>query len=537
LRNRFQLLFLFAVITLIFTASPACRRASDTFTIALDGNFDTLDFLGAGSVPANAERIRTLMYNALVKKNENFEYVGDAAGDIQSSFDNLMLTFTLRDNIKFHDGKPLTSADAKYTLDSLLKLGSPKAASFFETINGQRSPMITEITAPDAKTLTIRIARPALKNNLLANLVAIPILPENSQIGTGSNNNAPGSTPNPGVYTPPPGTGAYKFVRYDSANNFVELAANDEYWEGAPNIKQLRVRVIADANSLQAELRSGRVQLAPMTVNLSPDTLKSFSNDSNFNVQQFPGANIQYLSFNTQDKPFDNPKVRQAVAYAINREEIINNLLFGQAKLAYSILPETSWAYAPGVKYDFNPEKAKQLLDEAGFKAGANGIRFSQPVKFKIIAGNAATSQYAQVIQNQLKTIGIPVEIETAESGVFFDQLKRGLYQMTTARYVGGNHDPIYFRDLFASSQIGNSNRTRYSNPEFDDLISKAVNETDREKAKLLYAQAQEIVSRDVPLLPLWYPANVIVASKGVGNFKIEPSGDWTFVRNLTFDK
>ena len=108
---------------------------------------------------------------------------------------------------------------------------------------------------------------------------------------------------------------------------------------------------------------------------------------------------------------------------------------------------------------------------------------------------------------------------------------------MTTARYVGGNHDPIYFRDLFASSQIGNSNRTRYSNPEFDDLISKAVNETDREKAKLLYAQAQEIVSRDVPLLPLWYPANMIVASKGVGNFKIEPSGDWTFVRNLTFDK
>lgn len=534
--QRHQTLFLFVLITLVLGISTACRRSSDTFTIALDGNFDTLDFLGAGSVPANAERIRTLMYNTLTRKNENFEYVGDAASEITPSFDGLTLTFVLRDNIKFHDGKSLTSADAKYTLDSLLKLSSPKAAAFFETINGQRTPMITEITAPDPKTLTIRISRPALRNNLLANLVAIPILPENSQIG-GSNNIAPGATPNPAVYTPPPGTGPYKYVRYDSANNFVELAANDEYWEGAPNIKQLRVRVIADANSLQAELRSGRVQLAPMTINLSPDTLKSFSNDANFTLQQFPGANIQYLSFNTQEKPFDNVKVRQAIAHAINRDELINNLLFGQAKTAYSILPETSWAYNPGTKYDFNTERAKQLLDEAGFKPGANGMRFEKPIQFKIISGNQATNQYAQVIQNQLIAVGIPVGIENAESGVFFDQLKKGQYQMTTARYVGGNHDPIYFRDLFASSQIGNSNRTRYSNPEFDALVSQAVNETDREKAKQLYAQVQEIISRDVPLVPLWYPANMVVASKNVGNIKVEGGGDWTFVRNLTYNK
>lgn len=534
--NRYYSVFLLFLLALSLGFSTACRRGSDTFTIALDGNFDTLDFLGAPSVPANAERIRTLIYNTLTRKNENFEYVGDAASEISPSFDGLTLTFKLRDNIQFHDGKPLTSSDAKYTLDSLLKLSSPKAAAFYETINGQRAAMITEVTAPDPKTLTIRLARPALRNNLLANLVAIPILPENSQIGTG-NSNQPGSTPNPGVYTPPPGTGPYKYVRYDAANNFVELAANENYWEGAPNIKSLRVRVITDANSLQAELRSGRVQIAPMTINLSPDTLKNFSGDSNFQVKQFPGANIQYLSFNTQEKPFDNVKVRQAIAHAINREELINSLLFGQAKVAYSILPESSWAYNAGTKYDFNPDKAKQLLDEAGFKPDAAGNRFPQTVKFKIIAGNAATNQYAQVIQNQLKNVGISVELDPAESGVFFDQLKKGQYQMTTARYVGGNHDPIYFRDLFASSQIGNSNRTRYSNPQFDQLISQAVNETDREKARQLYAQVQEIISRDAPLVPLWYPANMVVAAQNVGNINVEPTGDWSFVRNLTYSK
>jgi peptide/nickel transport system substrate-binding protein len=109
---------------------------------------------------------------------------------------------------------------------------------------------------------------------------------------------------------------------------------------------------------------------------------------------------------------------------------------------------------------------------------------------------------------------------------------------MTTARYIGGNHDPVYYRDLFATSQIGNFNRTHYSNPEYDEVITKAVNKTDCEKAKQLHAQAQQIISRDVPLIPLWYPANMIVASKAVGNIKTRTgSGDWFFVRNLTYNK
>lgn len=534
--RRHQIVFLFFAILTFICAFSACRRTSDAFTIALDSNFDTLDFLGASSVPANAERVRTLMYNTLTKKNENFEYIGDLAKEINTSFDGLTLTFVLQDNVKFHDGKPLTSEDAKYTLESLMKINSPKASSFFETINDQKMPMITEINAPDPKTLTLKLARPALKNSILANLVAIPILPAGSQIGSG-NNTAPGSTPNPGVYTPPPGTGPYKFVRYDSANNFVELNANEDYWEGVPSIKNLRVRVLSEASSLQSEIVAGRVQLAPMTINLSPDTLKNLSSNQNLKVEQFDGANIQYLSFNTQEKPFNNVKLRQAIAYAINREDLIKNLLFGQAKIAHSILPESSWAYAPGTKYNYDPAKARQLLDEAGFKPDGKGSRFPQPLKLKITAGNAATSQYSQVIQNQLKDVGIPVEIVTVESNVFRTELIQGQYQMTTARYVGGNHDPIYLRDLFDSRQIGNFNRTRYNNPEYDQIIAQAVNELDREKAKQLYAKAQEIISRDVPLIPLWYPANMVVANKNVGNINVPPTGDWYFVRNLTYTK
>jgi peptide/nickel transport system substrate-binding protein len=528
LRHRYETLFLFAVITLVFGISSACRsRSSEIFTIALDSKFSTLDPVGATAVDANAERLRNLMFNVLVKKNEKFEYVGDLAKEIQTSPDGSTLTFILQDNVKFHDGKPLTSADAKYTFDSLLKSSGAKASAFFETVNGQKTPMITEITAPDAKTLNIKLARPALRNNLLSNLVAIAIIPE----GTFDKQK-----------DAPLGSGPYKFERFDTGQNVVELTAFDEYWEGAPNIKQIRVKTVGDANALQAELKSGRVHLAPMTINLSPDTIKSLATDSSLQVQQFAGANIQYVGFNTEAKPLDNPKVRQAIAYAMNREQLINDLLFGQAKLAHSILPEESWAFHAGTRYEYNPTRAKQLLDEAGFPAGANGMRFPQPLRFKISAGNAAVSQYSQVIQNQLKEIGIPVEIETAELNTMLQQLQLGQFQMTTARWVGGNQDPIFLKDLFASSEIpsdkrASRNRSRYSNPEFDRLIDQAVNEIDREKARQLYVQAQEILSRDVPLLPLWYPANMVVAAKGVGNIKVEGSGDWTFVRNLTFDK
>jgi peptide/nickel transport system substrate-binding protein len=530
LRHRHQTLFLFAFVALVLAISTACRARSsgDFFTIALDSKFSTLDPVGATAVDANAERLRNLMFNTLVKKNEKFEYVGDLAQEIQTSPDGSILTFVFRDNVKFHDGKPVTPADAKYTFDSLLKSSGAKASAFFETVNGEKKPMISEITAsPDGKTLTMKLARPALRNNLLSNLVAIAIIPE----GTFDKQK-----------DAPLGSGPYKFVRFDTGQNVVELNAFEEYWEGAPNIKQIRVKTVSDANALQAELKSGRVQLAPMTINLSPDTIKSLGTDATLQIQQFPGANIQYLGFNTESKPLDNPKVRQAIAYAINREQLINELLFGQAKLAHSILPEESWAFSAGEKYEYNPARAKQLLDEAGFRAGDNGMRFQQPVRFKISAGNAAVSQYSQVIQNQLKEIGIPVEIETAELNTMLQQLQLGQFQMTTARWVGGNQDPIFLRDLFASSEIpsdkrASRNRSRYSNQEFDRIVDQAVNEIDREKAKQLYVQAQEIISRDVPLLPLWYPANLVVAAKGVGNIKVEGSGDWTFVRNLTYNK
>jgi peptide/nickel transport system substrate-binding protein len=518
----YQNIFTFLILALLIASTFGCRaRAGGAVTLALDAKFSTLDPIGGATVDANAERLRNLMFNSLIKKNDKFEYVGELAKEIKDVENGI--SFTLQDGVKFHDGRALTSKDAKYTLDELLKSQGAKAAAFFVTEDKEKKPRITAVEAPDEKTLILKFntelktLRPAaIKNDTLSNLVAIPIIPE-------------------GTFAiqkdAPIGSGPFKFVKFDSASNVVDLAAFDGYWEGAPTIKDLRVKTVADANALQAELQSGQVDVAAGTINLSPDTIKSLGANPTLKVEQFPGANIQYLGFNTQSKPFDNAKVRQAIAYAIDREKIIRDLLAGQAAIAHSILPEQSWAYAASTKYTYDPAKARLLLQEAGYKG--------EPIKFKISSGNAAVSQYSQVIQNELKEVGISAEIETAEFNVLLSDLQKGQYQMTTARWVGGNQDPIFLRDLFASSEIpdekrASRNRSRFSNPDFDKAVTAAINEPDRAKAAELYKKAQQIVSDQAPMIPLWYPANMVITNKRIGNIQINGSGDWTFVRNLT---
>ncbi|HJZ79149.1 MAG TPA: ABC transporter substrate-binding protein, partial [Pyrinomonadaceae bacterium] len=295
-------------------------------------------------------------------------------------------------------------------------------------------------------------------------------------------------------------------------------------------------------NAMQAELRAGRVDIAPLPTSLSPDAIKSLSQDPNLNVQKFNGSNVNLLTFNTAEAPLDNVKVRQAIAYAIDRESMIRDLLQGQGKIANSILPEESWAYTSGHTYHFDPATSKRLLDEAGFRdpdGDGPQMRFPKPLLFRISGSSASARQYAGVIQNYLKDVGIPVSIETSELNVLFDSLRRGQFQMTYGQWVGGNQDPIFFRDLFASSEIPTEtraarNRSRYRNPELDKILDEAPNNYDHARAAPLYARAQEIVSADAPVFPLWYQANMVVARKNVGNIHVNASGDWGFVKDLT---
>lgn len=540
-----KLLPLFCAAFLIFSSS--CRRAQTEYvTLALPESFSTFDTLTSTANDSAAERVRNLVFSSLVRKNEKFEYIGELASEIKTSADGKTVSFILRDGVKFHNGKEFTSADVKYTFDKLFESKGFKAGAFFDTVPvGQTSanahsaptadakkpvpgespgkkvetkqvPHIVSLETPDPKTVVFTVERPALTNQLLSNLVAIPIIPE----GTIDQQK-----------TQPIGSGPFKFVSFDQSQNIVELASNADYFEGAPKVQKVRIKTVTDASALQAELQTGGVDIAPNPSNLPPDILRTLSGLGNLKVEQFDGSNIQYVGMNTQSPPLDNVKIRQAIGYAIDREKIIKELLSGQAKIAHSILPAASWAYSPGTQYSFDPVKAKQLLQEAGYK--------DEPIKFKYAAGNAAFGQYAQAIQNSLTEIGLNVQIETLDPGTLRDQLKNGQFQLNTGVWIGGNQDPIFLKDLFTTGRIPGPNvsccnRSRYTDPGVDKLIEQAINEIDRTKAKELYIQAWSQISDDLPLLPLWYPANMIVANKRIGNIKISPSGDWSFMKDIT---
>lgn len=555
-----KLLLIVIALSFFAMASNCRKRGGNDVTVALPEKFTTFDTLTTTSSDASAERVKSLIFNSLVRKDANFDYVGELASDIKTSDDGKVITFTLRDGVKFHDGKALTSADVKYTLDQLFASNGYKAGAFFDTVpldkpdtaktpspspgstgaansnsgtvnvNGssninakpvdaprtKRLAHITSMETPDAKTVVITIARPALKNTLLSNLVAVPIIPEGSLAQQKDN---------------PIGSGPFKFVSFDASQNTIELAANMDYWDGAPKIAKMRLKTVTDATSLQAELQSGGVDIAPNPSNLPPDMLKNLQSSGNLNVDKFDGSNIQYLVFNTQTPPLNSPKIRQAIGYAIDREKIVSDLLQGQAQVASAILPTQSWAYSPGTEYKYDPAKAKQLLSEAGYKG--------EPIVFKYGAGNAMVNQYAQVIQSALSDVGLNIQIETLEVNVIRTQLAQGGFQMYTGVWIGGNQDPIFMRDLFSSTKIPGGtvsccNRGRYTNPEVDKLLEDAVNASDKSAAKDIYVKAWQAVSSDLPLLPLWYPANIVVSNKRIGNIKMSGSGDWGFLKDIT---
>lgn len=509
-----------ALVLLSLLVAPGCRRKSTAFVIALSDNIRTIDPIGAPSVEAASERVRTLMFNSLVKKDAKFDYVGELAADIQRSDDGLTYTFTLHDGVKFHDNRPLTSADAKYTLDLILEKEFAKAASFFEGSGADKKRYVKSVSAPDPKMLIVTLDKPWM--GLLSNLVAVAIIPKDSYATQKDH---------------PVGSGPFKFVSYDSSQQVVDLVANADYWEGPPQIKSLRLRVISDANAMQAELLSGRVDIAPLPTSLSPDAIKALGGNSKLQMLQFPGSNLVLLTLNASEPPLNDVRVRQAICYAIDRESMIRDLLLGQGKLAHSILPEDSWAYTPGQKYSYDPEQSKRLLDEAGYKDPQK--RFPNPLVFRISGSSTQARNVAQIVQNSLKQVGILVSIESAETNTHFQELRRGHFQIAYGQWVGGNQDPIFYKDLFATSEIptetrASKNRSRYSNSALDPLLEEAVNTFDRQKTLPLYTQIQEIVSHDAPILPLWYQANMVIAKKSVGNIQVDASGDWGFVRNLT---
>ena len=250
---------------------------------------------------------------------------------------------------------------------------------------------------------------------------------------------------------------------------------------------------------------------------------------SNLKVEQAPGTILGYLAFNTRDPILKDVRVRQAIAYAIDRRPLIQYLWRDQVRPAGSILPPNSWAYDGNVdKYPHDPERARHLLDEAGYKA-VNGIRFH--ITFKT-STDESPRLIAAAMQQQLREVGIALDIRTYEFATFLADVTKGAFQLYTLRLIGGNNDPDIFEYAFDSDNMPptGQNRGFYSNPKLDALIAAGRTETDQQKRKEIYAQVQQILAEDLPYINLWYLDNVLVHTARVSNLPLNPAGNYDFL-------
>ncbi len=453
---------------------------------------------------AQSERIDELLFDDLCTRDEHLN-VQPGLAERWDIPDPLTYVFHLHQGVNFHDGRPLTSRDVKWTFDSLLqgKIRSTKAAAYRP---------VDHIDAPDDSTVVFHLKEPFATFLWNVSDGAIGIVP----YGSGDE-----------ISRHPIGSGPFRFVAAEPDKE-VLIERNDGYWGEKVRLQRVRFAVIPDATTRALELRKGSADIA--VTSLTGDMVLALERDSNLEVLRAPGTVLAYLAFNIRDPILRDVWVRHALAYAIDRAPMIHYLMRDFARPAYSLLPPESWAYNGDVPhYDYNPERSRQLLDQAGYPA-VNGVRFHLAMK---TSTDESTRLMAAVLQQQLREVGIALDIRTFEFATFFSDVTRGAYQLHSLRWVGGNEDPDIFEYVFHSAKFSphGANRTYYANPRVDALIDQARGELDQSGRKQIYAEIQQIVAEDLPYIDLWYIENVMVHTRRVRNLSLNPPGNYDFLK------
>jgi peptide/nickel transport system substrate-binding protein len=483
----------------------SCSRKPDpnTLVMMIENSPTSLD--PRVGIDAQSERIDELLFDALVRRDEHFNLQPWLAERWEMP-DPLTYIFHLHRGVRFHDGRPLTSRDVKFTLDSVRNgaILTTKTATY---------QFVDRIDTPNEYTVVIHLKQrdPSLLWNLSDG--AMGIVPY-------------GSPANFNLH--PIGSGPFKFVSLEQDKD-VEIIRNDDYWGERARVERVRFNVVPDTTTRALELQKGSADVAINA--LTPDMVMTEKRDAHLRVEVGPGTIYTYIALNVRDPVLKDVRVRQALAYAIDRRPLIHYLWRDLVEPARSILPPQSWAFNPDVKdYDYDPQHARQLLDSAGYPVGRDGVRFHLSIKTSTEEVNRLL---VAVLQQQLRNVGIALDIRSYEFATFFADIQKGQFQLFTGlRWIGGNQDPDIFEDVFHSASFPpkRHNRGFYSNPQVDALISQARSELNQERRREIYFKVQEILNRDLPYIHLWYLDNVLVHTARVCNLQLTPSGNYDFL-------
>ena len=466
-----------------------------------------------------------LIYDGLVRQDKDYNWESQMAESWQFSKDCMTLTFKLRKNVKWHDGKPFTADDVLFTYKTMMNPKTPTAyRNDFEPIK--------DVVVVDPYTVRVTYSQPFAKALMGWGQTILPKHLLEKYVEDGKLREAP-------QVLKPIGTGPYRFHEWKTGEKVVLIANKDYYMEGRPYLSRVIYRIIPSQATIYIELMAKGVDMSRLTaIQYARQTdYPAFKKD--FNKYKFSDNRYTYLGFNLKDPRFADKRVRQAFAHAINKQELIDGVLLGLGQIATGPLRPGTWAYTDKVKrYAYDPAKAKLLLAEAGWKdRNGDGIlrnKECQPFSFTIRTnqGNDERKKAAELIQQRLKEIGVQTDIQTIEWAAFLKEYIRQKRFEAIVLGWGTTSDPDQY-PIWHSSQNGAEqlNSISYANPEVDALLEKGRATCHQSERVAVYHRIQEILADDQPYVFLYYPDSLWAVASRVRGIKPAPAGiDYNFI-------
>jgi len=467
--------------------------AIESYPLQLDPRYST---------DANGVRIGNLIYNSLLRADPQSRLQPELAESLRL-LDERTYDIELRRDVTFHNGQPLTAADVKFTYESILdpnnrspKRGNLKPLRAVEQIGSYQLRFhLFAAHSPFIEQLTIGIVPAASAVNPAAPMQA------------------------------PPGSGPFMLKTAESGEK-ITLTRNPHYWEENPPLSGVVFRTVPDALVRVLEFKKGNIDL--MQNDIEPDMVPWLEKNTGADVGAYPGTTFQYIGINLTHPVLKQLKVRRALAYAIDRESLVRHILKGTGTVAGGVLSPLNWSYEDNVEHwPYDPERAKQLLDEAGFPdPDGDGPLPRFRLSFKT-TNIDLRRRIAEAIKEQLQKVGIELDVRSYEWAAFYSDIKKGSFHLYSLAWVGILDPDILFQ-LFHSSSVppAGDNRGRYANPELDRLLEAGRATNNHEERRQIYARAQRILAEDLPYVPLWWWKNVVVKKSTVQNFIPYPDGE-----------
>ena len=453
---------------------------------------------------------QTLLFDSLTQFMPDGTVRPKLAQRWEVSKNGLVYTFTLNPLAKFHDGRPVTAADVKFTFDAARNPATQSSDEGLEAVE--------KVEALNPRT--VRVTLKELTPWFLAKGGARGIVPKHVLEGKDLSRDP--------FNQRPIGSGPYRLVSYTPGQAIV-LEAVPDFYRGTPKIQRIAFKILPDQNVILTQLRSSEIQYAL----LQPRDLAAVQSMAGLRVVESPTPRFYDLTLNLQRPYWQDRRVREAVLRGIDREEIVQRILLGHGRVVHSNVTPASWAYTPDVpKYPFDPTRARQLLDEAGWQPGADGVREKDgtPLRFTVMlkSFDRTLEQVFVIAQQELKGLGVALQIERVEPGVFPQRMRQGNFDALSRIW-----NPVYDPEQTSLLRTGNV-YGGYSNPAVDALLTRGQGTLDRAVRKKVYAELQRLLSQDLARLYLYTENELHVVPAGLRGIEWHPVNifwnlkDWT---------